>query len=120
MNFTQYEVTHFVRPGTAIDQTAAERSTTVYLCGRRIDMLPDLLSSNLFVFKVYVFKFFRCSLRGGELRYAFSVIWVLDGEAKIQNVRFCKSLIKSRAALTYQRAQEMIDDEQQCVSFRHF
>uniref|UniRef100_A0A1I8AYG7 Protein DIS3 homolog n=1 Tax=Meloidogyne hapla TaxID=6305 RepID=A0A1I8AYG7_MELHA len=94
------DVTHFVRPGTAIDQTAAERSTSVYLCGRRIDMLPSLLSTNL------------CSLRGNELRYAFSVIWELNEEAQIQNVRFCKSLIHSRAALTYQRAQELIDDEQ--------
>uniref|UniRef100_A0A914KMQ1 Protein DIS3 homolog n=2 Tax=Meloidogyne TaxID=189290 RepID=A0A914KMQ1_MELIC len=93
------DVTHFVRPGTAIDQTAAERSTTVYLCGRRIDMLPSLLSTNL------------CSLRGGELRYAFSVIWELNGDAEIQNVKFCKSLIHSRAALTYQKAQEMIDDQ---------
>lgn len=95
------DVTHFVRPGTAIDQTAAERSTTVYLCGRRIDMLPELLSSNL------------CSLREGELRYAFSVIWILDQDAQIQSLRFCKSLIRSRAALTYQRAQQMVDDQQQ-------
>jgi len=46
---SKISVTHFVRPGTAIDQTAAERSTTVYLCGRRIDMLPSLLSTNLYI-----------------------------------------------------------------------
>lgn len=80
-----------------MDDEATERCTTVYLCGRRIDMLPDLLSGNL------------CSLRGGEERYAFSVIWVLNKEAEVQGVKFHKSLIKSRAALTYQRAQEMID-----------
>uniref|UniRef100_A0A914HZ11 Protein DIS3 homolog n=1 Tax=Globodera rostochiensis TaxID=31243 RepID=A0A914HZ11_GLORO len=91
------DVTHFVRPGSAMDTSAAERSTTVYLCGRRIDMLPELLSSNL------------CSLREGQLRYAFSVIWTLDAEANIEKVRFCKSLIRSRAALTYQKAQEMVD-----------
>jgi len=93
------DVTHFVRPGTAIDLEAANRGTTVYLCRQRIDMLPELLSSNL------------CSLRGGELRYAFSVIWVLKGEdASIEAVRFTKSLIKSRAAMTYKQAQELIDD----------
>lgn len=95
------DVTHFVRPGTAMDQAAAERSTSVYLCGRRIDMLPELLSTNL------------CSLRPNELRYAFSVIWRLDAEARILSVRFCKSLIHSRAALTYQFAQQMVDDQQQ-------
>ncbi|VDK44606.1 unnamed protein product [Cylicostephanus goldi] len=50
------DVTHFVRSGTAIDEEAASRGTTVYLCDRRIDMLPAMLSSNL------------CSLRGGEER----------------------------------------------------
>lgn len=75
---------------TALDRAASERSTSVYLCGRRIDMLPDLLSSNL------------CSLQPYELRYAFSVIWVLDIEAKIQRTEFCKSLIKSRRKFTYQ------------------
>ncbi len=50
------DVTHFVRPNTAIDLEARERGTTVYLTDRRIDMLPVLLSGNL------------CSLRGGEER----------------------------------------------------
>jgi exosome complex exonuclease DIS3/RRP44 len=60
-------------------------------------MLPLLLSSEL------------CSLRGDVLRYAFSVIWELDENAEIISTRFTKSLIKSRAALTYQQAQDMID-----------
>ena len=51
------------------------------------------------------------------MRYAFSVIWELNGDAEIQNVKFCKSLIHSRAALTYQKAQEMIDDEKYQVCF---
>ena len=93
------DVTHFVRPSTAMDQEASLRSTSVYLCGRRIDMLPDLLSSNL------------CSLRGGEVRYAFSVVWQLNEDAEILSTEYHKSVIKSRAALTYQRAQEMIDDK---------
>ncbi len=50
------DVTHFVRPNTALDLEARERGTTVYLTDRRIDMLPVLLSGNL------------CSLRGGEDR----------------------------------------------------
>lgn len=93
------DVTHFVRPSTAMDREASLRSTSVYLCGRRIDMLPELLSSNL------------CSLRGGEVRYAFSVIWQLNEDAEVLSAEFTKSVIKSRAALTYQRAQEMIDDK---------
>ncbi|KAJ8940815.1 hypothetical protein NQ314_010573 [Rhamnusium bicolor] len=93
------DVSHFIRPGTAIDLEAASRATTVYLVNKRIDMVPDLLSSNL------------CSLRGGEERFAFSCIWEMDKKANIINTRFHKSIIKSRQAMTYEEAQMTIDDK---------
>ncbi|XP_050562222.1 exosome complex exonuclease RRP44 [Spodoptera frugiperda] len=93
------DVTHFVRPNTALDKEAANRSTTVYLVGRRIDMVPDLLSSNL------------CSLRGGEERLAFSCVWEVDENANILHTKFHKSVIKSAAAMTYEEAQIAIDDK---------
>lgn len=62
-------------------------------------MLPELLSSNL------------CSLQENEDRFAFSVIWTLNSNADVINVRFHKSLIRSSGALTYERAQAMIDDK---------
>ena len=34
------DVSHFIRPGTAIDKEAALRATTVYLVDKRIDMVP--------------------------------------------------------------------------------
>ncbi|XP_072940126.1 exosome complex exonuclease RRP44 [Epargyreus clarus] len=93
------DVTHFVRPGTALDVEAASRATTVYLVDRRIDMVPDLLSSNL------------CSLRGGEERLAFSCVWELDENANVLSTKFHKSVIKSRAAMTYEQAQIAIDEK---------
>ncbi|KAG8182151.1 hypothetical protein JTE90_014561 [Oedothorax gibbosus] len=93
------DVSHFIRPGTAIDLEAAMRGTTVYLVDKRIDMVPELLSSNL------------CSLRGNEERFAFSVIWEMTSEAKILRSSFFKSIIKSKAALTYAEAQMRIDDK---------
>ncbi|PNF38325.1 Exosome complex exonuclease RRP44 [Cryptotermes secundus] len=92
------DVSHFIRPGTAIDKEAALRATTVYLVDKRIDMVPELLSSNL------------CSLRGNEERFAFSCIWELTSEAEIVSTRFCKSIIRSRQAMTYEEAQIKIDD----------
>lgn len=92
------DVTHFIRPGTALDKEAALRATTVYLVDKRIDMVPELLSSNL------------CSLRGGEERFAFSCVWEMNHEAKILKTDFFKSIILSRAALTYEEAQLRIDD----------
>merc|ERR550519_814874 len=92
------DVSHFIRPGTAIDLEAANRSTTVYLTDRRIDMVPDLLSSNL------------CSLRGGVERFAFSCVWEMTPHAEIVSTKFHKSIIKSRQAMTYEEAQTRIDD----------
>ena len=88
----------FFRPGTAIDREAADRSTSVYLTDRRIDMVPELLSSNL------------CSLRGGVERFAFSCVWEMTPEAEIVSTKFHKSIIKSREAMTYEKAQNKIDD----------
>lgn len=93
------DVSHFIRPGTALDLEAASRATTVYLINKRIDMVPELLSSNL------------CSLRGGEERFAFSCVWEMDKEANILNTRFHKSIIKSKRAMTYEEAQITIDDK---------
>ncbi|XP_012533030.1 exosome complex exonuclease RRP44 [Monomorium pharaonis] len=95
------DVSHFIRPGTALDKEAALRATTVYLVDKRIDMVPELLSSNL------------CSLRGKEERFAFSCIWKIDPNANIIDTRFCKSIICSRQAMTYEEAQLKIDDATQ-------
>ena len=92
------DVSHFIRHGTALDKEAENRGTTVYLANKRIDMVPELLSSNL------------CSLRGGEERFAFSVIWEMTSTAEIVSTQFFKSVIRSRAALTYAEAQMRIDD----------
>lgn len=92
------DVSHFIRPGTALDKEAQNRSTTVYLTNRRIDMVPDLLSSNL------------CSLRGDVDRFAFSVLWEMSPKAEVLSSRFCKSIIKSRGELSYEQAQQRIDD----------
>ncbi|KAJ8253393.1 hypothetical protein GJAV_G00212430 [Gymnothorax javanicus] len=92
------DVSHFIRPGNALDQEAANRGTTVYLCERRIDMVPELLSSNL------------CSLRSNVDRFAFSCIWEINHDAEILSTRFTKSVINSKASLTYAEAQMRIDD----------
>ncbi len=93
------DVSHFVRPGSALDEEAANRGTTVYLCGKRIDMVPGLLSSNL------------CSMRDDGDRLGFSVIWEMNYKTgEIRTYSFHKSMIRSRKSLTYGEAQMMIDD----------
>jgi len=93
------DVTHFVRPGSEIDREAARRCTTVYLVEKRTDMLPGLLTENL------------CSIRGQVERLTFSVIWEIDAATfKPVKTDYRKTVIKSRAALDYYTAQDMIDN----------
>lgn len=91
------DVTHFVHPDTPLDKEAAHRSTSTYLVERRLDMLPGYLTTEL------------CSLRSTEDHLAFSVIWEMDEDGTIYDVRFCKSCIRSVASLTYDEAQAMLD-----------
>ena len=93
------DVTHFLHPGSAMDIEASARATTTYLVQRRIDMLPKPLTEDI------------CSLRANVERLAFSVIWEITDKAQILSTTFTKSVIKSRAALTYGEAQARIDDD---------
>lgn len=95
------DVSNFVKPANAMDAEASVRGTTVYLVDKRIDMLPPLLGTDL------------CSLKPYVERYAFSVLWELNDNADIVNVRFTKSVIKSREAFSYEQAQLRIDDASQ-------
>ncbi|XP_075919927.1 exosome complex exonuclease RRP44-like [Petromyzon marinus] len=61
-------------------------------------MVPESLSSNL------------CSLRSNVDRLAFSCIWEMTPKAEIVSTRFTKSIINSKASLTYAEAQLMMDD----------
>eukprot|EP01038_Epipyxis_sp_PR26KG_P006749 gene6749-9246_t len=92
------DVSYFVHPDTPIDKEAAHRSTSTYLVERRLDMLPGYLTTQL------------CSLRSKEDHLAFSVLWEMDDNGNIYDVRFCKSVIHSVASLTYDEAQIMLDN----------
>jgi len=92
------DVSYFVHPETALDKEASHRSTSTYLVERRLDMLPEFLTTRL------------CSLRSKEDHLAFSVIWEMDDQANILDVKFFKSVIHSVASLTYDEAQAMLDD----------
>lgn len=92
------DVSHFVKPNNAMDTEASIRGTTVYLVDKRIDMLPMLLGTDL------------CSLKPYVERYAFSAIWEMTPDADIVNVRFTKSVIKSREAFSYEDAQLRVED----------
>ena len=91
------DVSHFVRPGTHLDGEALQRGTSVYLVDRVIPMLPHPLSSD------------ACSLRPDEDRLAVSVFATLNGEGRVVDHRFARTLIRSRQRLAYEDAQAILD-----------
>lgn len=94
------DVTHYVKPGSDVDKIAAKNCNTIYLVHKRTDMLPKVLTENL------------CSLVGGKERLAFSVLWEMDKDTlEIKHVEYGKSVIKSRAALTYEKANTIMNDQ---------
>ncbi|KAF9895419.1 exosome catalytic subunit dis3 [Aspergillus nanangensis] len=95
------DVSHFVKPNNAMDLEASVRGTTVYLVDKRIDMLPHLLGTDL------------CSLKPYVERYAFSVLWEMTPNAEVVSSSFTKSVIRSREAFSYEKAQKRIDDASQ-------
>jgi ribonuclease R len=86
------DVSHFVRPGSALDKEAIERSTSVYLPDKVLPMLPEQLSNGV------------CSLNPGKDRLAFSVMLKVDAEGKVLQRWFAKTIIKSSLRLTYHEA----------------
>ena len=91
------DVTHYVRPGSIIDDQAMERGTSVYLVDRTIPMLPERLSNEL------------CSLRPHEEKLCFSAVFVIDEKLKITMEWFGRTVIYSDRRFTYEEAQAVIE-----------
>ena len=91
------DVAHFVAPGGAIDGEALNRGTSTYLVDRVVPMLPHELSSDL------------CSLRPDVDRFAVSLLVDFDERGRITGHRFTRSTIRSRAKLSYEHAQAILD-----------
>ncbi|MEC8032107.1 MAG: ribonuclease R [Bacteroidota bacterium] len=91
------DVSHFVKPGTALDDEAAFRATSVYLPDRVCPMLPERLSNDL------------CSLKPKVDRLAFSVYFDINPKGKIEHIEIARSVINSDCRFTYSEAQECIE-----------
>jgi ribonuclease R len=92
------DVTHYVRPNTALEQEAFRRATSVYLVDRVVPMLPEKLSNGL------------CSLRPNEDKLTFSAVFEIDSQANIIKEWFGRTIIHSDKRFAYEEAQESIDN----------
>jgi len=94
------DVTHYVRPGTALDEEAFLRSTSVYLVDRVCPMLPEKLSNEL------------CSLRPKEDKLCFSAMFVFNKDLAITDTWLGRTVIHSDHRFTYEGAQEVLETEE--------
>ncbi|MFT5281021.1 MAG: ribonuclease R [Flavobacteriaceae bacterium] len=90
------DVSHYVKPGTALDTEAFKRGTSVYLVDRTIPMLPEVLSNDL------------CSLMPNVDRLCVSAIMIINSEGKVLEEWFGKTIIHSDQRFSYEEAQELI------------
>ena len=106
------DVSHYVRPGSAIDEEAYNRGTSVYLVDRTIPMLPEKLCNNV------------CSLRPDEEKLTFSAVFEMDDDAHVLNHWIGKTIIKSCRRYAYEEVQAMIeggegDYKDEILTFHH-
>ncbi len=91
------DVSHYVVPGTRLDDCAYERATSVYLPDRVNPMLPERISNEL------------CSLRPNEDKCTFSVIFEINDKAEVKHYWIGRTVIHSDRRFTYEEAQDIIE-----------
>lgn len=91
------DVSHYVKENSLIDKEAIKRATSVYLVDRTIPMLPERLSNGL------------CSLNPHVDRYAFSVMFDISNEGKINKYWLQNSVINSNRRYSYEESLDVIE-----------
>jgi ribonuclease R len=90
------DVSHFIPPGSPLDEEAKLRGNTVYLPGKTIPMLPEVLSNGI------------CSLQPEQGRFTKSAYMTYDADARVISRRFANSVIRSTARLTYEETDRIL------------
>lgn len=86
------DVSHYVRPGSALDKEALERATSVYFPSRVLPMLPEALSNHL------------CSLAPKVDRLCFAADMIVSKQGQLRSSKFYPAVMRSHARLTYTQA----------------
>ncbi|HYW79851.1 MAG TPA: ribonuclease R [Thermoguttaceae bacterium] len=92
------DVSHFVRPNSALDREALDRATSVYLPDRVIPMLPEIISNSL------------ASLQPNKVRYTKTALIELTAEGQRVATDLCSAAIKSDKRLTYEQVDSFLED----------
>lgn len=98
------DVTHYVQPGSALDEEAHKRATSIYLVDRVIPMLPERLSNGV------------CSLRPKEEKLCYSCFMEVNLKAELVRYEIKETVIHSDHRFTYEQAQEILDGNDHFLS----
>ncbi len=103
------DVSEYVTDGSALDNEAYARGTSVYLADRVIPMLPEKLSNGI------------CSLNPNVDRLTLSVFMEISGNGTVVNHKLCKSVICSKARMTYNNVNLMLEEnnEELCEKYKY-
>ncbi|NCT87926.1 ribonuclease R [Stenotrophomonas acidaminiphila] len=93
------DVSHYVRPGTPLDEEALKRATSVYFPGYVVPMLPETLSNGI------------CSLRPKEDRMCFVCDMQVDRKGEVVQSRFYEAVMNSHARLTYTQVWNAVGED---------
>jgi ribonuclease R len=93
------DVAHYVEDGSAIDQEARKRGTSVYFPDRAVPMLPLELSTDL------------CSLRPEVERPVLSCVMEIDGQGEVAAYELAEGVIRSAARMTYTDVNAIIEGD---------
>ena len=93
------DVSHYVRPDTALDDEAQKRSTSVYFPGFVVPMLPETLSNGI------------CSLNPNVDRLCMVCEMRVDFEGNVSNSKFYTAVMRSHARLTYTRVWQVLGEK---------
>jgi ribonuclease R len=91
------DVTHYVEPGSLVEEEAKQRATSIYLVDRVVPMLPERLSNHI------------CSLNPAEDKLTYSAVFELNDKSEVLNEWFGRTIINSDKRFSYNEAQQVID-----------
>ena len=94
------DVSHFVQPGSVLDEESYARATSVYLPDRVLPMLPERISNEL------------CSLRPKEDKYTFSAVFEINHQAIVKQKWIGRTIIHSNHRFTYEDVQEILEQKE--------
>jgi ribonuclease R len=101
------DVSHYVREGSALDEEAYERGTSVYFPERAVHMFPEALATGL------------CSLNPQVDRLAQSCIMEVDRRGNVVDYEFCDAVIRTAARMTYTAVNAILTDREPATIERY-